>query len=72
MQICKRRNTEKRDKMGARKDIRRKMNAELYSFKENERATIEAWLIQNKIEYDDRLSTEELIEIYRKVEIGKK
>lgn len=48
------------------------MNAELYSFKENERATIEAWLIQNKIEHDERLSTEELIEIYRNVEIGGK
>lgn len=48
------------------------MNAELYSFKENERATIEAWLIQNEIRYDERLSTEELIEIYRKIERGEK
>lgn len=45
-------------------------NAELYVLKGNERMAIESWLIKHKVNYDERCSTEELIELYRNVECG--
>lgn len=45
-------------------------NAELYVLKGNERRAIESWLIKHKVNYDERCSTEELIELYRNVECG--
>lgn len=45
-------------------------NAELLVLKGNERSAVESWLIQHRINYDECSSTEELIELYRKVECG--
>lgn len=45
-------------------------NAELLVLKGNERSAVEAWLIHNNIKYNRNASTEELIELYRRVECG--
>lgn len=44
-------------------------NAELYATPGNERNVVIDWLIKHKVRYDENMSTEELIEIYRRKEV---
>ena len=45
-------------------------NAVLLSILGNERNTIINWLLNHKVKFDLNRNTEELIELYRKIECG--
>lgn len=45
-------------------------NAEFYVYKENERVKIINWLVNHNVKFSEDMSTEELIEIYRRKECG--